>query len=76
MLSAALGLALLTGVRPAAPTSRTSCRAGVLAAFGLGLSLVPATIAAVQGVSAAESGLASGVLRRPVWSGARSGSRP
>ena len=35
---------------------------GVLAAMGLGLSLVPATIAAVSGVPAKESGLASGML--------------
>ena len=35
---------------------------GLLAAMGLGLSLVPATIAAVSGVSAKESGLASGML--------------
>jgi MFS family permease len=35
---------------------------GVLAAFGMGLSLVPATIAAVQGVEASQSGLASGLL--------------
>jgi hypothetical protein len=34
----------------------------VLGAAGLGLSLVPATIAAVQGVSAAQTGLASGLL--------------
>jgi hypothetical protein len=35
---------------------------GVLSAVGLGLALVPATIAAVQGVPAALSGLASGLL--------------
>jgi EmrB/QacA subfamily drug resistance transporter len=35
---------------------------GILAAIGLGLSLVPATIVAVQGVPASESGLASGLL--------------
>jgi hypothetical protein len=34
----------------------------VLSALGLGLSLVPATIAAVSGVPADESGLASGLL--------------
>jgi hypothetical protein len=34
----------------------------VLGAAGLGFSLVPATIAAVQGVPAAQSGLASGLL--------------
>lgn len=35
---------------------------GVLATLGLGLSLVPATIGAVQGVEGAQSGLASGLL--------------
>jgi hypothetical protein len=35
---------------------------GVLGAGGLGLALVPATIAAVQGIPAAQSGLASGLL--------------
>jgi hypothetical protein len=34
----------------------------VLSCFGMGLALVPATIAAVQGVPAALSGLASGLL--------------
>jgi EmrB/QacA subfamily drug resistance transporter len=62
MLSAALGLALLTGVRPGGTYFAHVLPGGMLAAFGLGLSLVPATIAAVQGVSAAQSGLASGLL--------------
>ena len=35
---------------------------GLLAGLGMGLSLVPATIAAVAGVPAKESGLASGML--------------
>ena len=47
---------------------------GVLAAIGLGLSLVPATIAAVQGVPAAESGLASG--RAQHVAPGRRGARP
>ncbi len=62
MLSAAVGMALLTGVRPGGSYLATVLPGGVLAAAGLGLSLVPATIAAVQGVSAAQSGLASGLL--------------
>ncbi len=41
---------------------RPCCRAACSARGGLGLALVPATIAAVQGVSAAQSGLASGLL--------------
>ncbi len=62
MLSAAIGLALLTGVRPGGSYFASVLPGGVLAACGLGLSLVPATIAAVQGVSTAQSGLASGLL--------------
>jgi EmrB/QacA subfamily drug resistance transporter len=62
MSSAAAGLALLTGVRPGGSYFATVLPGGTLGAAGLGLSLVPATIAAVQGVSAAQSGLASGLL--------------
>jgi EmrB/QacA subfamily drug resistance transporter len=62
MLSAATGLALLTGVRPGGSYFATVLPGGVLGAAGLGLSLVPATIVAVQGVAAAQSGLASGLL--------------
>ncbi len=62
MLSSAAGLALLTGVRPGAGYLGTVLPGGVLGAAGLGFSLVPATIAAVQGVPAHESGLASGLL--------------
>jgi EmrB/QacA subfamily drug resistance transporter len=62
MLSAAIGLWLLSGVRPGGSYLATVLPGGVLGAAGLGLSLVPATIAAVQGVSAAQSGVASGLL--------------
>jgi EmrB/QacA subfamily drug resistance transporter len=62
MVSAAAGLALLSGVRPGGTYLAQVLPGGVLSAFGLGLSLVPATIAAVQGVPAAQSGLASGLL--------------
>jgi EmrB/QacA subfamily drug resistance transporter len=62
MLSAAAGLALLTGLQPGSSYVAHFLPGGLLAAVGLGFSLVPATIAAVQGVPAAESGLASGVL--------------
>ena len=62
MLSAAAGLALLSGVRPGGSYLQTVLPGGVLGAAGLGLSLVPATIAAVQGVPSAQSGLASGLL--------------
>ena len=62
MLSATAGLALLTGVRPNGTYLAQVLPGGMLSAFGLGLSLVPATIVAVQGVPAAQSGLASGLL--------------
>ena len=62
MVTAAAGLGLLTGVRPGGSYLTTVLPGGLLGAGGLGLSLVPATIAAVQGVSAAQSGLASGLL--------------
>jgi EmrB/QacA subfamily drug resistance transporter len=62
MLSAAAGLALLSGLRPGGSYAGTVLPGGVLAAAGLGFSLVPATIAAVQGISAAQSGIASGLL--------------
>jgi EmrB/QacA subfamily drug resistance transporter len=62
MVSAAAGLALMTGLEPGSSYAAHFLPGGLLAAAGLGFSLVPATIAAVQGVPAAESGLASGVL--------------
>jgi EmrB/QacA subfamily drug resistance transporter len=62
MLTAATGLGLLTGMRPDGSYFATVLPGGVLGAAGLGLSLVPATIAAVQGVAATQSGLASGLL--------------
>jgi EmrB/QacA subfamily drug resistance transporter len=62
MLSATAGLALLTGVRPDGTYLAQVLPGGTLSAFGLGLGLVPATIVAVQGVPAAQSGLASGLL--------------
>jgi EmrB/QacA subfamily drug resistance transporter len=62
MVSAAVGLGLLTGLHPGGSYVATVLPGGVLAAGGLGLALVPATIVAVQGVAAAQSGLASGLL--------------
>jgi predicted MFS family arabinose efflux permease len=62
MLSSAIGLGLLTGIAPGDSYIATVLPGGVLGAGGLGLALVPATIAAVQGISAAQSGLASGLL--------------
>jgi EmrB/QacA subfamily drug resistance transporter len=62
MLCATAGLALFAGLHPGSSYVTLFLPAGLLAAAGLGLSLVPATIAAVQGVPAGESGLASGML--------------
>jgi EmrB/QacA subfamily drug resistance transporter len=62
MLLAAAGLLLLTGVHPGGSYLASVLPGGTLTALGLGLSLVPATIAAVSGVPARESGLASGLL--------------
>jgi EmrB/QacA subfamily drug resistance transporter len=61
MLSSAAGLGLLTGIAPG-DGYLTVLPGGMLGAGGLGLALVPATIAAVQGISAEQSGLASGLL--------------
>jgi EmrB/QacA subfamily drug resistance transporter len=73
MLFAAAGEFLLTGVHPGGTYAANVLPGGVLGAFGLGLSLVPATIVGVQGVSRAESGLASGVLNTSRFVGAALG---
>jgi EmrB/QacA subfamily drug resistance transporter len=62
MLCGAGGLALLSGVDASGGYFTQVLPAGCLATLGLGLSLVPATIGAVQGVESEESGLASGLL--------------
>ena len=62
MLSAAAGLAPADRPATGRKLVSTVLPGGVLAAAGLGLALVPATIVAVQGVPAAQSGLASGLL--------------
>jgi EmrB/QacA subfamily drug resistance transporter len=62
MLTGAGGLALLSGVDAGGDYVTQVLPGGVLATLGLGLSLVPATIGAVQGVDGSQSGLASGLL--------------
>jgi EmrB/QacA subfamily drug resistance transporter len=62
MLCVTAGLALFSLLDPGSSYLTLFLPAGLLAAVGLGFSLVPATIAAVQGVPAAESGLASGLV--------------
>ena len=73
MLSAAVGEFLLTSVHPGGSYAANVLPGGLLGAFGLGLSLVPATIVAVQGVERAVSGLASGVLNTSRFVGAALG---
>jgi predicted MFS family arabinose efflux permease len=62
MLSSAAGFMLLSGVTPAGTYVQTVLLGAVLSALGMGLTLVPATIVAMQGVERAQSGVASGLL--------------
>jgi MFS family permease len=62
MLCGAAGLALLSGIDASGGYFTQVLPGGTLATLGLVLSLVPATIGAVQGVESGESGLASGLL--------------
>jgi EmrB/QacA subfamily drug resistance transporter len=62
MLIAAAGLGLLTDVSTDGSYASLVLPGGLLAAIGLGTSMVPATIAAVQGVARSQSGLASGMI--------------
>jgi EmrB/QacA subfamily drug resistance transporter len=62
MLLATLGLGLLTDVKADGSYASLVLPGGLLAAIGLGTSMVPATIAAVRGVAPSESGLASGMI--------------
>jgi EmrB/QacA subfamily drug resistance transporter len=62
MLIAAAGLALLTRIQPDGSYLTQVLPGGVLAGIGMGTSLVPGTIVAVQGVPPAQSGLASGLI--------------
>ncbi len=73
MLLSALGEALLTGVAPGGNYWTHVFPGGTIGAFGLGLALVPATIVGVQGVPAALSGVASGVLNTSRFVGAAIG---
>jgi EmrB/QacA subfamily drug resistance transporter len=62
MLVAASGLALLTGLSPDGTYLGQVLPGGMLSAVGTGMALVPGTIVAVQGVPAAQSGIASGLV--------------
>src|SRR5262249_51210806 len=73
MVLATIGEALLTGVSPGGNYWTEIFPGGMFGAAGLGLALVPATIVGVQGVPAALSGLASGVLNTSRFVGAALG---
>jgi EmrB/QacA subfamily drug resistance transporter len=62
MLCASTGMVLLTAVRPGGSYLLEVLPGGMLCTLGMGTSLVAGTIAAVQGVPSAQSGLASGLL--------------
>jgi EmrB/QacA subfamily drug resistance transporter len=62
MLFAAAGLAILGDLDPSRGYVPVVLFGGIIAAIGLGTSMVPATIAAVQGVPRHETGLASGIV--------------
>jgi predicted MFS family arabinose efflux permease len=62
MLTSAAGLMLLSGVAPGGNYVQTVLLGAFLSALGMGFTLVPATIVAMQGVAGAQSGVASGLL--------------
>jgi EmrB/QacA subfamily drug resistance transporter len=62
MVVAAVGLLLLSDVRPGGDYLNTVLFGAFLSALGMGLTLVPSTIVAMQGVAGAQSGVASGLL--------------
>jgi predicted MFS family arabinose efflux permease len=62
MLLSTVGLLLFTGVRPSGSYLADVLPGAIPAGLGMGLSLVTATIAATDGVPAAQSGVASGLL--------------
>ena len=62
MLTASAGLLLLSGVDPGGTYVNTILLGAFLSALGMGFTLVPATIVAMQGVERSQSGVASGLL--------------
>ncbi len=62
MLLAAVGLLLLTDVRPGGSYFALVLPGGVFSGLGMGLGLVSSTIAATHGVPSTQSGVASGLL--------------
>jgi EmrB/QacA subfamily drug resistance transporter len=62
MLTATIGLLLLSGVAPGGDYVGSVLLGALLSALGMGFTLVPATIVAMQGIERAQSGVASGLL--------------
>jgi predicted MFS family arabinose efflux permease len=62
MATSAAGMMFLSGVAPGGTYLGSVALGAVLSALGMGLTLVPATIVAMQGVERAQSGVASGLL--------------
>jgi EmrB/QacA subfamily drug resistance transporter len=62
LLSMTVGMILLTGIGPGGTYVGTVLAGALLTALGMGFSLVPSTIVAMQGVPGSQSGLASGLL--------------
>jgi EmrB/QacA subfamily drug resistance transporter len=62
MLTMSAGMLLLSGIAPGGNYAGSVLAGGLATALGMGFSLVPATIVAMQGVPGAQSGVASGLL--------------
>jgi EmrB/QacA subfamily drug resistance transporter len=62
MAVATVGMLLLTGVAPGGSYAGSVLPGALLAALGMGFSLVPATIVAMQCLPASQSGIGSGLL--------------
>jgi EmrB/QacA subfamily drug resistance transporter len=62
MLAATAGLAWLSGITPHSAYLVQVLPGGILCGLGMGTSLVAGTVAAMQGVPRAQSGIASGLL--------------
>jgi EmrB/QacA subfamily drug resistance transporter len=62
MLGMAAGMALLAGVAPGQTYAGAVLAGALLTALGMGFTLVPSTIVAMQGVAGSQSGVASGLL--------------
>jgi EmrB/QacA subfamily drug resistance transporter len=62
MLATAAGMALLSGIAPGQTYAGAVLAGALLTAVGMGFTLVPSTIVAMQGVAGTQSGVASGLL--------------